>query len=187
MVAALWGSLQEVFEVIGQPFLEIIGWVTELIAKFLAWADSVGILTPIIGGLIAAFVALKAVQLAQAIAGIITQFVAMVAPTKSATTALWENAAANLASKGAASWGIAVPIIVGSITAGLLALGLSGFTSGGGYSGSGASATTNQYDGVGQDMRDNAQVSVYMDGDLVNDALDRSRSNSGGSPVVEVK
>lgn len=187
VVATLWSSLQEVFELIGQPFLEIIGWVTELIARFLDWADSVGILTPIVGGLVAAFVALKAVQLAQAIAGIITQFVAMVAPTQAATTALWSNAAAGIAAAGSSTFGIAVPVIVGAITAGLIALGLSGFTSGGGYSGSGASATTNQYDGVGQDMRDNAQVSVYMDGDLVNDALARSRSNSGGSPVVEVK
>lgn len=182
LVSSLWHIISTIFDAIGPPFIEILAGLTDIVSAFVDWANAAGILKPILMGVLGVILGIKAAQLGQAIASIVSSFVSMVVPVQTATTALWANAGAGIAAAGASSMGIAVPIIVAAIGAGLAALGIA--SSVGSVSTQGSAE--NEYSGVGQDVSDNANVTLYIDGDKVNSALDASRRSSGKDSQFKV-
>lgn len=141
-----------VFESIGPELLDIIGWIGDVVSGFVAWADSVGLLKPLLVTLTGVIIGVKAAQLALAAANAIASI-----------TAIAATGPAALATAGIV--GAAVGIGVGIMSGIGLAVGSSGVSTPTSDTGS-----SNDYSGT-RNESGTAEVAVYLDGKKVNDAL----------------
>lgn len=139
-----------VFEIIGPGLLNIISWIASAVSGFVQWADSVGVLKPLLVSLISIIAAVKAAQLALAAVNAVT-----------ALTSIAATGPAALVTAGivAAAVGIGAGVMAGV-----------GINSASSSSSSVQSTATNNYSGT-QNESGNSQVTVYLDGKKVNDAL----------------
>lgn len=144
-------ALSDVFGAVGPELLNIVGWVADIVSGFTSWANSVGVLKPLLVSLISVIAAVKAAQLALAAANALASVSAIAATGPAALIT-------------AAIVGSAVGIGAG-IMAGIgLSVGSSGVST------PTTSSTTNDYEGTKMESG-NTQVSVYLDGKKVNDEL----------------
>lgn len=152
IVKSVGEIFSEVFDAIGPELLDIIGWVADVVSGFTSWADSVGALKPILVSLIAIITAVKTAQLALAAANALASVSAIAATGPAALVT-------------AGIVGAAVGVGVGIMAGVGLSVGSSGVSTPSVDTGS-----SNDYTGT-KNESGTSQVSVYLDGKKVNDAL----------------
>lgn len=141
-----------VFASIGPGLLDIIGWIGSVVSGFLEWADSIGLLKPLLVTLAVVILSVKTAQLALAAANALASISSIAATGPAALVTAGIVAAA-------------VGIGVGVMSQVGLSVGSSGVSTPSIDTGS-----SNDYSGT-RNESGNAEVAVYLDGKKVNDAL----------------
>lgn len=152
IVQSVGEIFSEVFNAIGPELLNIVGWILDIVSGFISWADSVGALEPILVSLISILAAVRTAQLALAAANALASVSAIAASGPAALIT---------AGVVAAAVGIGAGIMAGVG----LSVGSSGVSTPSVDTGS-----SNDYTGT-KNESGTSQVSVYLDGKKVNDAL----------------